>query len=82
MGLKDDVWQVRVAAPPVEGKANQELIRFLSDVLGVSKSSLTIERGLTGRNKVVAVAGLAQDEVMGRLGKLQGKTRRMFPDQA
>lgn len=81
-GFKDGALQVRITAPPVEGKANQELVRFLADVLGVSKSSLTIEKGLTSRSKLVAVRGLGQDEVLRRIEKQQGKTKGMFLDQA
>ena len=63
-GFKDGALQVRIAAPPVEGKANQELIKFLSDILGVGKSNLTVEKGATGRRKVIAINGLTQDQVM------------------
>ena len=66
-GFADGVLQVRVAAPPVRGKANKELATFLSQVLGVSKSSLTIVKGHTSRNKVVAVAGLSQEDIIRRL---------------
>ncbi|MBI4302932.1 MAG: DUF167 domain-containing protein [Chloroflexi bacterium] len=59
-GFRDGVWHVRVAAPPVKGKANQELVKFLSAVLGVSKSNLTIEKGLTSKTKTIAVRGLTQ----------------------
>ncbi len=52
VSFADGVWQVRVAAPPVKGKANKELIAFLSKVLGVSKGSVTIIKGHTGRRKV------------------------------
>ncbi len=61
------VLQVRVAAPPVEGKANRELIAFLSDALGVSKSSISIVKGHTSRNKVIAIEGLSHEEIMQRL---------------
>ena len=64
VGFKDGVLRVRIAAPPVKGKANQELIKFLSDVLGVSKSNLTIEKGITGKNKTVAIRGLGQEQVV------------------
>jgi uncharacterized protein (TIGR00251 family) len=63
-GFKDGVLYVRIAAPPVKGKANQELIKFLSDILGVSKSNLTIEKGMTGKRKVICISGLTQDQVM------------------
>ena len=65
--FSDGVWQIRISAPPVKGKANKELIAFLSKVLGVSKSSLSIAKGHTSRNKVIAVDGLTQEEIIKRL---------------
>ena len=38
--FEDGVLHLRIAAPPIKGKANQELIKFLSDILGVGKSNL------------------------------------------
>ena len=67
VGFTDGVLEVRIAAPPVKGKANQELIAFLSQVLGVSKSRLNIIKGQTSRHKVIAIAGLSQDEIIRRL---------------
>ena len=67
VGVTNGVWQVRVSAPPVKGKANKELIAFLSQLLGVGKSSLTILKGHTTSHKVVAIQGLSQGEVMKRL---------------
>ncbi len=61
------VWHLRIAAPPIKGKANRELIKFLSDILGVSKSNLTIEKGVTSKRKVIAIKGLTQEEVVERL---------------
>jgi len=61
------VLQVKVAAPPVKGKANRELITFLSQVLNVSKSALTIIKGHTSHNKVITIDGLSQEEVIQRL---------------
>ena len=66
--FEDGVLHVRVAAPPVKGKANRELIDFLSRSLGVSRGSITIEKGLTSRTKVIAVAGLDREGIMKRLG--------------
>jgi uncharacterized protein (TIGR00251 family) len=57
------VWHIKIAAPPVEGKANKELIEFLSDMLGVSKSHITIEKGATSRRKLVEVDGMTEAEV-------------------
>jgi uncharacterized protein (TIGR00251 family) len=67
VGFSDGVLRVRVAAPPVKDKANKELIAFLGQVLGVSKSALAIIKGRTSRNKVLAVYGLSQEEIMKRL---------------
>jgi len=67
VGLADGVWQVKISAPPVKGKANKELIAFLSQLLGVSQSTLTLLKGHTTRNKVVAIEGLSQEEVTKRL---------------
>lgn len=67
MGFAEGVLQVRVSAPPVKGKANQELIAFLSKALGVGKGSLSILKGHTSRNKVIAIDGLSQEEAMKRL---------------
>ena len=61
------VLKVKVAAPPFKGKANEELIVFLSEILGISKGSLNIVTGHTSRNKVVAIDGLSQDEIIKRL---------------
>ena len=71
VGFRDGVLQVRIAAPPIKGKANQELVKFLSTLLGVSKSSLSIEKGVTGKKKTVAVRGLGQDRVLRLLEKYQ-----------
>ncbi len=62
-GFREGVLQLKIAAPPVKGKANQELIRFMSDVLGISKASVTIEKGITSRKKTIVITGLRQDEV-------------------
>jgi len=67
VGFTDGVLQVKVSAPPIKGKANKELITFLSRLLGVGKGSVNIIKGHTTRNKIVAVDGLSQGEVMNRL---------------
>lgn len=56
---ENQVLYVKLAAPPVEGKANQALVKHLSDVLHIPKSNISIERGLSGRNKTVALVGVA-----------------------
>lgn len=65
--LENGVWHIKIAASPVEGKANRELIEFISEVLGVSKSRITIEKGTTSRKKLIAVEGVTEAEVTKRL---------------
>jgi len=67
VGLSEGIWRVKVAAPPVKDQANRELLAFLSQILGVSKGVLTIVKGHTTKNKVVAIAGLSQEEITKRL---------------
>ena len=67
MDFTGDVLRVKVAAPPVKGKANKELLAFLSQVLGVGKGSLTIVKGHTSRSKVIAIDGLSQEDIIKRL---------------
>ncbi len=66
--FEDGVWHLRIAAPPVKGKANQELLKFLSDILGVGKVNLIIEKGTTSKRKVISIKGLTQDQVIEKLG--------------
>ena len=63
----DDALRLRLAAPPVDGKANRELLRFRSEALGVPARSLELVSGQTGRRKVVRVAGMAPDAARARL---------------
>ena len=58
IAVDDDRLRVRLAAPPVDGKANEALRRFLADVCGVRSSAVTLLRGERSREKVVAVAGI------------------------
>ena len=62
--FEDGVLHLRIAAPPVKGEANAALLDFLSDILGVSKSRLSIVKGTTSRMKVIAVEGMSQEEVL------------------
>jgi len=70
IGYEDGVWHCRIAALPVKGKANQELLEFLSAILETRKSILSIEKGITRRRKVIAIEGLTQEQVIGQLKKL------------
>ena len=67
-GERDGALVVRLNAPPVEGAANEALARFLGKLLGIAPSAVRILRGLTGRQKLVAVAGLDAATARERLG--------------
>ncbi len=70
VGYEDEVLRLKVSAPPIRGKANKRLIEFLSEVLGVSKSRVEIEKGLTSKRKTVLVEGMTQSQVSECLGNL------------
>jgi uncharacterized protein YggU (UPF0235/DUF167 family) len=61
--------RLALMAPPVEGRANQACTDFLSKLLGVPRSSVTIAAGETSRNKLIRVSGLTAAEVRERLTK-------------
>ncbi len=57
-GMEGDAVKIRLNAPPVEGKANDALVKFLAEVLGVSRAQIEIVTGHTSRHKVVRVRGV------------------------
>ena len=59
-----DAMKLAITAPPVDGKANQAVVEYLSDFFRVPKSSIAIVSGETGRNKVVAIGGMSAAQVM------------------
>jgi hypothetical protein len=60
--------RIRLAAPPVDGEANAELVAFLAKRLRVPKAAVTIVRGESGRRKVVEVAGVSAGDAAAALG--------------
>jgi uncharacterized protein (TIGR00251 family) len=66
-GRQGEAVKIRLTAPPVEGAANEALIGFLSEVLGVRKSQIEILSGHASRDKLVCVVGLLPNEVEARL---------------
>jgi uncharacterized protein (TIGR00251 family) len=71
-GPHGDALKVRLAAPPVDGAANEALVRFLAEALELPRASVTLVGGLSSRSKAVLVAGLAPAEVARRLGMPAG----------
>jgi hypothetical protein len=60
-GRLGDAWKLDLAAPPVDGKANDECVRFFAELAGVPRSRVRIVTGATGRMKVVEVEGVPQE---------------------
>jgi uncharacterized protein (TIGR00251 family) len=67
VGARGDAVEVSLAAPPVDGAANEELVRLLADVFGVPKRSVVIVRGDTAQRKVFEVSGIGAEEARTRL---------------
>jgi len=59
-GIAEGRLRVRLAAPPVEGAANEELVRLLSRSLGVPRSAVAVTAGLSGRRKTVVIRGVTE----------------------
>jgi uncharacterized protein (TIGR00251 family) len=57
IGMSENVLRIRLHAPPVDGKANVALVRFLAEALDLRKSALTIVAGHTARRKIIEVSG-------------------------
>ena len=60
-GRAGDAWKLALAAPPVDGKANDECVRFLAELAHVPRSRVRIVMGLTSRVKVVEIEGVPQE---------------------
>jgi uncharacterized protein (TIGR00251 family) len=67
-GRFGDAWKIDLAAPPVDGKANDECVRFVAETAGVARSRVRIVSGASARVKVVDVEGVVQEELEGKLG--------------
>jgi hypothetical protein len=66
-GKLGETYKVDLAAPPVDGKANEACVRLLADVVGVPASRVRIVTGQTSRTKVVEIDGVAQETVESKL---------------
>ena len=58
-----DAYKLRLAAPPVDGKANEACMRFFADRFGVAPSAVRIVQGLSSRLKVVEIEGIDPAQV-------------------
>ncbi len=62
VGLHGEALKIRLAAPPVDGKANAALLAFVAERLGVSKSAVELISGQTSRAKRVRVSGMTPEQ--------------------
>lgn len=72
VSYEQGVLKVKVAAPPVRGRANAELVVFLAKSLGLSRTQVSVVSGAMSRDKVIAFAGNTQEDVERRLKELCG----------
>jgi uncharacterized protein (TIGR00251 family) len=66
-GRFGEAWKIDLAAPPVDGKANDECVRFVAETAGVARSRVRIVTGASARVKVLDVEGVVQEELEGKL---------------
>jgi len=62
-GRLGDAYKLDLAAAPVDGKANEECVRYFAELAGVPRSSVRIVQGVSGRMKVVEIEGRSQEEM-------------------
>ena len=71
IGRRGDNLAVKLTSPPVEGRANKDLVKFLAKILGVSPSSVRIMKGETSQYKVIFVNGLDVGTALIKLGVIK-----------
>jgi uncharacterized protein (TIGR00251 family) len=62
-GLHDGCLKVRLTAPPVEGAANEALVRFIAEALGVPRRQVTVVAGSSGRRKILEIEGVSEAQL-------------------
>ena len=70
VSYENGILRVKIAAPPVEGKANRRLVEFLSEILDIARSRIAIAKGLASKEKTVVIEGLSPDQVSEKLNNL------------
>lgn len=73
VGQHGDALKVRVAAPPVEGRANRAVIELVADLLGVKPAQVAVESGESSRTKRLQVKGVEPAEATRLLGASLGR---------
>jgi uncharacterized protein (TIGR00251 family) len=68
VGRHGDALKIRLAAPPVDGKANDALVAFIAKKLGAGRTAVELVSGQTSRAKRVRVAGITPADALKALG--------------
>ena len=66
-GEHDGALKIALTAPPVDGKANEALLRYLAEIMGVSLSRIELKSGQTSRSKMVLITRIRAEEVAAKL---------------
>jgi uncharacterized protein (TIGR00251 family) len=69
--MQDGTLKIRIAAPPVDGKANQALVKFLSGSLDLDRDQISITSGTSSRNKILEIRGISMSEFRAKIKKLK-----------
>jgi len=67
IGMHGDAVKIQIAEPPVKGRANKGLLKFIAKKLNISKESVSIKSGSSSRKKTVAVQGVRMEDAMKKL---------------
>ena len=73
VGIHDGALKIRVAASPIHGAANDELVRYLADRCAIPRAGISIQSGVNSRRKRVRVRGVTAEWVLARLMPTAGK---------
>ncbi|MGD9850829.1 MAG: DUF167 domain-containing protein [Nitrospirales bacterium] len=80
MGIHGEEIKIRIQAPPLDGRANEELCRFLSKMMGVPQRFVQIVSGMSSRHKRVRIKGKALGDLQSLLPTLPGQVGCVSPD--
>ncbi len=72
VGFKDGIPVVKIRERPIEGAANEALLKCLSNLLAIRKSAFKLIKGDTSRHKIVQIKG-DQNELIGKIAKIAGE---------
>ena len=69
VGVDGEALKIRLTAPPVDGKANEALVKFLAEVFGVSLAQVEIMHGDKSKRKIVRVRGVSVAQAQAKIAK-------------